>query len=133
MIRRPPRSTRTDTLFPYTMLFRFHLFHALLVEAEERPLRHHEEREAKGQAEQAAGVAETAGPAREAPQVALRRHLGQHGVVENVTELEGSVADGDQQQSRQPETLIRLDPRSEERRVGQEGVSTCRSRWQPYH
>src|SRR3546814_9629639 len=23
MIRRPPRSTRTDTLFPYTMLFRF--------------------------------------------------------------------------------------------------------------
>src|SRR3546814_10970028 len=28
MIRRPPRSTRTDTLFPYTTLFRsaFHLF-----------------------------------------------------------------------------------------------------------
>src|SRR3546814_11565465 len=24
MIRRPPRSTRTDTLFPYTTLFRFH-------------------------------------------------------------------------------------------------------------
>src|SRR3546814_12853452 len=23
--------------------------------------------------------------------------------------------------------------RSEERRVGQEGVSTCRSRWSPYH
>src|SRR3546814_10233884 len=30
MIRRPPRSTRTDTLFPYTTLFRRpwrHLFH----------------------------------------------------------------------------------------------------------
>src|SRR3546814_2434230 len=27
MIRRPPRSTRTDTLFPYTTLFRSH-FHA---------------------------------------------------------------------------------------------------------
>src|SRR3546814_10461865 len=26
MIRRPPRSTRTDTLFPFTTLFRFH-FH----------------------------------------------------------------------------------------------------------
>src|SRR3546814_12390490 len=26
MIRRPPRSTRTDTLFPYTTLFRQHLF-----------------------------------------------------------------------------------------------------------
>src|SRR3546814_8863330 len=25
------------------------------------------------------------------------------------------------------------DARSEERRVGQEGVSTCRSRWSPYH
>src|SRR3546814_1762911 len=26
-----------------------------------------------------------------------------------------------------------LDKRSEERRVGQECVSTCRSRWSPYH
>src|SRR3546814_7752183 len=25
MLRRPPRSTRTDTLFPYTTLFRSHL------------------------------------------------------------------------------------------------------------
>src|SRR3546814_7234460 len=29
MIRRPPRSTRTDTLFPYTTLFRSHLDWAL--------------------------------------------------------------------------------------------------------
>src|SRR3546814_7130067 len=28
MIRRPPRSTRTDTLFPYTTLFRSHHFAA---------------------------------------------------------------------------------------------------------
>src|SRR3546814_2613002 len=28
MIRRPPRSTRTDTLFPYTTLFRSILFHS---------------------------------------------------------------------------------------------------------
>src|SRR3546814_2895514 len=28
MIRRPPRSTRTDTLFPYTTLFRSQLVHA---------------------------------------------------------------------------------------------------------
>src|SRR3546814_20548446 len=27
MIRRPPRSTRTDTLFPYTTLFRSDQFH----------------------------------------------------------------------------------------------------------
>src|SRR3546814_3873427 len=29
MIRRPPRSTRTDTLFPYTTLFRSGVGHAL--------------------------------------------------------------------------------------------------------
>src|SRR3546814_14702135 len=29
MIRRPPRSTRTDTLFPYTTLFRSPQLHAL--------------------------------------------------------------------------------------------------------
>src|SRR3546814_1068808 len=30
MIRRPPRSTRTDTLFPYTTLFRSHDAYAAL-------------------------------------------------------------------------------------------------------
>src|SRR3546814_1164380 len=29
MIRRPPRSTRTDTLFPYTTLFRSDLLHII--------------------------------------------------------------------------------------------------------
>src|SRR3546814_13288310 len=29
MIRRPPRSTRTDTLFPYTTLFRSYLLEAV--------------------------------------------------------------------------------------------------------
>src|SRR3546814_2606243 len=33
MIRRPPRSTRTDTLFPYTTLFRSMLIHMNLVRA----------------------------------------------------------------------------------------------------
>src|SRR3546814_14807806 len=33
MIRRPPRSTRTDTLFPYTTLFRSRLGVALVHEA----------------------------------------------------------------------------------------------------
>src|SRR3546814_12135399 len=31
MIRRPQRSTRTDTLFPYTTLFRSGIVHAILV------------------------------------------------------------------------------------------------------
>src|SRR3546814_15086353 len=33
MIRRPPRSTRTDTLFPYTTLFR-----SIIVSGQQRPL-----------------------------------------------------------------------------------------------
>src|SRR3546814_4920705 len=36
MIRRPPRSTRTDTLFPYTTLFR-----SRIVEHQPRQNRHH--------------------------------------------------------------------------------------------
>src|SRR3546814_2280916 len=38
MIRRPPRSTRTDTLFPYTTLFRSYLVAAVLVVAVEPAL-----------------------------------------------------------------------------------------------
>src|SRR3546814_13362885 len=34
MIRRPPRSTRTDTLFPYTTLFRSRIALATLVDVE---------------------------------------------------------------------------------------------------
>src|SRR3546814_5676574 len=33
MIRRPPRSTRTDTLFPYTTLFRSPSIHRHIVDA----------------------------------------------------------------------------------------------------
>src|SRR3546814_11505943 len=32
-----------------------------------------------------------------------------------------------------PDRLVRNERRSEERRVGKECVSTCRSRWSPYH
>src|SRR3546814_12270101 len=44
MIRRPPRSTRTDTLFPYTTLFRSAIFDRLealtFLEREKRALHH---------------------------------------------------------------------------------------------
>src|SRR3546814_16589808 len=35
MIRRPPRSTRTDTLFPYTTLFRSAVLHRIAVVADD--------------------------------------------------------------------------------------------------
>src|SRR3546814_2099946 len=40
MIRRPPRSTRTDTLFPYTTLFRSHRFGRGRRLVEHRGVRH---------------------------------------------------------------------------------------------
>src|SRR3546814_15671749 len=47
MIRRPPRSTRTDTLFPYTTLFRSHQWFdeskAITADFRHRALRHHAE------------------------------------------------------------------------------------------
>src|SRR3546814_6505710 len=42
MIRRPPRSTRTDTLFPYTTLFRSGLEMRAAVQADERLAEHGE-------------------------------------------------------------------------------------------
>src|SRR3546814_6290032 len=41
MIRRPPRSTRTDTLFPYTTLFRSVEVARLLLELQEDRMRVH--------------------------------------------------------------------------------------------
>src|SRR3546814_16757816 len=99
MTRRPPRSTRTDTLFPYTTLFR------------SRGLRLHApgERQVADRAEaDGALLHDLARPAR----VVLA--LGeQHAVA-----LEDAA-------------LVR--ERSDERRVGKEGVSKCRSRVSPYH
>src|SRR3546814_4177582 len=45
MIRRPPRSTRTDTLFPYTTLFRSHLAEQLLAREHARGMRGEEMQE----------------------------------------------------------------------------------------
>src|SRR3546814_18805447 len=106
MIRRPPRSTRTDTLFPYTTLFR------------SRCCRRH-----RGH----------------------RRRAGVLIMKVKVQTLDGKAgADIDLS-----DEVFGVDPRadilhrvvswqlekrrSEERRVGTECVSTCRSRWSPYH
>src|SRR3546814_12074227 len=53
-----------------------------------------------------------------------------------VLEREGGIADGRQSSEPQPSDGLGLRVwrwRSEERRVGKECVSTCRSRWSPYH
>src|SRR3546814_13380784 len=99
MIRRPPRSTRTDTLFPYTTLFR-----------------------------SIGGIGDAA--------------EGKFGVEMVDIVLSGDrarqffahVADGQRRRDDVdadaiPDLFLRQCERSEERRVGKECVSTCRSRW----
>src|SRR3546814_15648862 len=51
-------------------------------------------------------------------------------------DTEGGIKSGRclaQRDGQAPPLLLRLQKRSAERRVGQECVSTCRSRWSPYH
>src|SRR3546814_16383007 len=108
MIRRPPRSTRTDTLFPYTTLFRsigdaidFRLAdigHLLVV----------------GRAVIEVAGADLLFDAADAVHQARRTRLDPRPRELFITRI------GQQR-------------RSEERRVGKECVSTCRSRWSPTH
>src|SRR3546814_15620095 len=112
MIRRPPRSTRTDTLFPYTTLFRSQL----RVQAEATI--HHSDALA------------------EAAWRALKPRQRRDYLVSGPRGLPWAWAT-----SGLPAAFENRDPsvtesaagrlRSEERRVGKECVSTCRSRWSP--
>src|SRR3546814_12517374 len=101
MILRPPRSTRTDTLFPYTTLFRSRRL------GEEREQRH--------------------------SLMARRTHrelqLRIHASAECVGHGRGVV----EKQKVEAARCFEAPGRSEERRGGKECVSTCRSRWSPYH
>src|SRR3546814_20277120 len=128
MIRRPPRSTRTDTLFPYTTLFR-----SAHERRDEGAARDPGDREGTGRAEEGRsepgcgpgkGVGAAMSPSpRAAPKphgTHARRHYRAGG---NPVALH-SVA----WQSRE----FTAELSSEERRVGKECVSTCSSRWSTY-
>src|SRR3546814_14710679 len=104
MIRRPPRSTRTDTLFPYTTLFR--------------------SRDVDVPALAFGGASGAQGLAVDLDLVALA-DLG--------ADPRALPVDGDPPLPDQPVGLAPRAERSEERRVGKECVSTCRSRCSQYH
>src|SRR3546814_20340179 len=106
MIRRPPRSTRTDTLFPYTTLFRSDVNLDLVTDI-------------------------IACPGLDYCSLANARSIP---VAQKIAQR---FADLERQQDL-GELKIKISGcinacRSEERRVGKECVSTCRSRWSPYH
>src|SRR3546814_11317192 len=94
MIRRPPRSTRTDTLFPYTTLFR------------SPPV---------AKSAEVQGAPSQRRPGVKTPPLVAKRSATRSWSVYLTPNLSAVIG------------------RSEERRVGKECVSTCRSRWSPYH
>src|SRR3546814_11240256 len=126
MIRRPPRSTRTDTLFPYTTLFR-------------SPRDPFAERLGRARVDHAILVAEQ-DQRRRRDLADARRHFGL--AVHSRAQHRGFAISREEEQfpiavdHRVIDDLLLLDraaQRSEERRVGKECVSTGRSWWSPYH
>src|SRR3546814_12631152 len=114
MIRRPPRSTRTDTLFPYTTLFRSYCG--------------------------VVGFKPTYGRIPRTGLKFLSESLDTIGVMARSVPdaaafaaiLEGTAAGAVQETPRPPRFgLCRSPARSEARRGGTECVRTCRSRWWP--
>src|SRR3546814_20325269 len=128
MIRRPPRSTRTDTLFPYTTLFRS-LLKAFgeSSRADEALLRFD-----SFLAGLPAGIQLFSlignNPALLSLIVSVMSSAPR---LADIISSKPHVFDG----MLDPALMARLPTRerSEERRVGRGGVSTCRSRWSPYH
>src|SRR3546814_13199481 len=109
MIRRPPRSTRTDTLFPYTTLFRsvtLQLYYDFLPLGRKLRLIENLQKSMLIWNSLYSSSASLACPA--IPTASRAARLAES------------------PKCQQPR-------RSEERRVGKECVSTCRSRWSPYH
>src|SRR3546814_11699761 len=130
MIRRPPRSTRTDTLFPYTTLFRS--LDWFKTELEQRlgyvlepvrPYRFNDNGDRFGWVQGENGT----------------WHLGLYVESGRLWDTDSlRLLTGMREIARIHKGAFRLTCnqnliiRSEERRVGKECVSTCRSRWSPY-
>src|SRR3546814_20841443 len=138
MIRLPPRSTRTDTLFPYTTLFR-----SMETMARRKP------HQLSGGQQQRVALARSLAKSPkllllDEPMGALDKKLRGEMQLEvvNIIERLGVtcvMVTHDQEEAMTMAHRIavmdagRIRQRSEERRVGKEWFSTCRSRWSPYH
>src|SRR3546814_11495931 len=117
MIRRPPRSTRTDTLFPYTTLFRSITRPSVGSLLRRGGERHDETTHSR---------AMQGGRGR-----ARNLHDHQIGLASSRNESDcGSLAVTGG--NILPGHIMATDDRSDERRVGKECGSKCRSRWSPY-
>src|SRR3546814_16471090 len=116
MTRRPPRATRTDTLFPYTTLFR---------SAGDRGGRHRR---------RAAGLAPVPWARLGLPVRSSAAQLRTRGrVMVTLSEAVMAKARKYLREGRVMQDAVEDSVRSEERRVGKEGDSTCRSWRSLYH
>src|SRR3546814_17549438 len=125
MIRRPPRSTLTYTLFPYATLFRVMLIRAVDLGLDRGGAGHRGARSHRG-------GRRAEGEARDVPQGLergrARAAFCDHRVEESAVPffLFGHLRDFARQRVAVAHHIL------EDRRVGQEGVSTCSTRWCPF-
>src|SRR3546814_15259469 len=123
MIRRPPRSTRTDTLFPYTTLFRSG---ALVTPY---PL--------DGDTASAGGASLRMMPEPAVQKIERKDYNGANALLAPLSRMPCLRQGAQDRDIRTGATRLNADSslqcRSEERRVGNECVSTCRYRGSPYH
>src|SRR3546814_15640373 len=106
MIRRPPRSTRTDTLFPYTTLFRSHVHEHGPVDLDRLGADQLDDLAVHADAD----IVRTEGD-----------------LLPVLVEDKRAIG------ADQAPVLVAQEVRSEARRVGKESVSTCSSRWSANH
>src|SRR3546814_20537845 len=142
MIRHPPRSTRTDTLFPYTTLFRSRTRASLSLESHlALPRAAARQHRRNGDGEEAQDHRpqrrrkRRAGSRRMTADIIIY-HNPECGTSRNTLALirnagiEPHVVEYLKTPPSRP-LIEQLLERSEERRVGKEGVSTCSTRWSP--
>src|SRR3546814_19998712 len=125
MIRRPPRSTRTDTLFPYTTLFRSvsPCHDPNPARARPQPARAQRLHLSHPRADEGAGGEGVGGRGRDGGAPArVRRGNGRGRRDGRRADLLSHAAD-------RPDALAA--PRPEKRRGGKEGGRTCSTRWEP--
>src|SRR3546814_12614629 len=137
MIRRPPRCTRTDTLFPYTTLFRSILPWNIWALLRRRVACWYERirlivSDILLPVVNDRSVEYGSADAEHPHQDDGRDRVAQHGPENPLTERDVLFHIGLLSVVGFNYPHVRA-VRSEERRVGKECVRTCRSRWSPYH
>src|SRR3546814_19823632 len=134
IIQLPALDSRTDTLYPNSTLFRTGRPSFQLLRLTDNLTCQHE-RPGRGVDEPASALAEMGLPVGAAELVGDQPVVGPR--VRDAQQRLGQAHQRDPLGSRQAvfleEVVETAEPaRSEERRVGKECVSTCRSRWSPY-